>query len=173
MKTLADFTTLVKLCIQIAVDEYGEFDAPIEIRYDLRGKAAGMAGWERKRGAKVYYLRFNREAINNYWDDQVKQTVPHEVAHLVAWAHPRLGAENHNWQWSMIDRKLGGTGERCHRMKLTPGRKVTRYLYLTNRGREVSIGPKHHKALQTRSCAVLTFRKTGETVTKDGFQKAA
>lgn len=176
MKTLADFTALVKLCIETAEAKYGKMDH-IDIRYDLRGRAAGMAGGARRccLTGKVtgLYLRFNREAIAKDWDMMVQQTIPHEVAHIVAYSFPQLGADHHNWKWAEIDRSLGGTGARCHSLKLTPARQVSRYTYVTNRGREVSIGPKHHKALQTRAGTVLTYRKTGETVTKDGFQRAA
>lgn len=171
MKTLAEFEALVKVCIAAAEAKYGKMPA-IRIRFDLRGKSAGMAGVASlNRYTKEItgpYLRFNVEAIRNNWDDMVQQTIPHEVAHLVAWCFPALGADNHNYQWQRIDRSLGGTGERCHRMKLTPARQTNRYRYVLASGQEISVGPKHHRALQMGS--TLRMKKSGEVVAKHHFQ---
>jgi SprT protein len=169
MTTLANFTALVKLCIEAAEAKYGKMPA-IDIRYDLKGRAAGQAGCHRRFDGSAFnlFLRFNREAITKDWDTMVKQTIPHEVAHLVAYCFPRLGAKNHNWKWAEIDRSLGGTGERCHRMELTPGRKTTRYRYVLDSGQEISVGPKHHANLQRG--AVMKLRKSGEALTKTHFK---
>lgn len=173
MKTLADFEALVKVCIAAAEAKYGKMPA-IRIRFDLRGRSAGIAGADGinpNTGEIIRpYLRFNVEAIRNHWDEMVKQTIPHEVAHIVAYCFPRLGASHHNHAWRMIDRSLGGTGERCHRMQLTPAktRNVTRYRYVLDSGLEISVGPKHHRALQMG--AVLHMKKSRETVTRHHFQ---
>lgn len=162
MKTLADFTQLVQLCLASAAEKYGEIPH-VDIRYDIRGKCAGMAGAasvNRYTGeVKGLYLRFNREAITKNWDEMVNQTIPHEVAHIVAYVHRRLGAKNHNWAWQQIDRALGGTGERCHKMELTPGRRTTRHLYRLENGLEFKIGPKHHSGLQAGKYGYLKDKK--------------
>lgn len=175
MKTLANFTALVKLCIQSAEEKYGKLGT-IDIRYDLKGRSAGQAGGRRNRitGENHFYLRFNREAIEKHWDEQVNQTIPHEVAHLVAFAHPRLGAKNHNYVWQRIDRSLGGTGERCHNMELTPAKRrtVTRYLYITERGTECPVGPKHHKHIQMYGAAGgVRIKRTGEVLDRSDFKR--
>lgn len=175
MNTLADFTKLVQLCIDAASEKYGKMPR-VEIRYDIRGRTAGMAGcrYSRLTGeAQDLYLRFNREAIAKNWDEMVKQTIPHEVAHLVGYVHKRLGAKNHNWQWQQIDRSLGGTGERCHKMELTPGRKTNRYIYKLPCGEEITVGPKHHSGLQNGKYGYLRSSKTGKTVRREHFLKAA
>ena len=175
MKTLADFTAFVKLCIEAAEAKYGKMP-PIEIRYDIRGKTAGYAGWKVNRwtGEKsCYALRFNREAITKHWEEMVKSTIPHEVAHIVCAVFPELGGENHNWKWAQVDRSLGGTGERCHNMELTPGRKTNRYVYKLPCGEEVIVGPKHHSALQKGKYKVLRSTRTGKTITRDCFVRVA
>lgn len=166
MKTLAEFTQLVKLCLASAAEKYGEIPH-VDIRYDIRGKCAGMAGAtsvNRYTGeVKGLYLRFNREAIAKNWDEMVNQTIPHEVAHIVAYVHRHLGAKNHNYAWAQIDRSLGGTGERCHKMELTPGRRTSRFLYRNEKGTEFNIGPKHHAGLQRGKYGWLR-NKAGEQV---------
>lgn len=176
MHTLAEFETLVRNCIEAAEAKYGKM-GPIRIRFDLKGRAAGMAGADgiHRITREVFglYLRFNVEAIRKNWDEMVKQTIPHEVAHLVAYSFPVLGAKNHNWKWAQIDRALGGTGERCHNMELTPGRQTSRYVYKDSLGREMTVGPKHHAALQRGKYAYLRNRKTGATITRADYLRAA
>lgn len=175
MHTLADFTKLVQLCLKIAEEKYGAI-GPVEIRYDIRGKTAGYAGWKVNRWTgecSNFYLRFNREAITKHWEEMVKHTIPHEIAHLVCAAHPELGGKDHNWKWASIDRALGGNGERCHNMELTPGRKTTRYVYKDSLGREMIVGPKHHAALQRGRYSVLRNRKTGATISRGDYLRQA
>ena len=175
MKTIADFTALVKLCIETAEAKYGKI-GPVEIRCDIRGKTAGYAGWKTNRWTgenSNFFLRFNREAIAKHWDEMVQVTIPHEVAHLVCAAHPELGGRDHNWKWAQIDRSLGGNGERCHNMELTPGRKTSRYVYKDSLGREMTIGPKHHAALQRGKYGLLRNRKTGATITRGDYLRPA
>lgn len=170
MKTLADFTALVQLCLKVAAEKYGEMPN-VSIRYDLTGRCAGMAGCRREfRTGKAVdlYLRFNREAIQKNWDEMVNQTISHEVAHLVAYCFPELGAKNHNPMWKAIDRSLGGSGARCHQMELTPARARNRYRYVLASGQEISVGPKHHRALQMGS--VLTMKRSKERVTKEHYR---
>jgi SprT protein len=175
MKTIADFTALVKLCIETAEAKYGKI-GPVEIRCDIRGKTAGYAGWKTNRWTgenSNFFLRFNREAIAKHWDEMVQVTIPHEVAHLVCAAHPELGGRDHNWKWAQIDRSLGGNGERCHNMELTPGRKTARYVYKDSLGREMTVGPKHHAALQRGKYGLLRNRKTGATITRGDYLRPA
>ncbi len=175
MKTLADFTQLVNLCLAIASEKYGEMPK-VTIKYDIRGKTAGYAGCKLNRATREaydLYLRFNREAIGKNWDEMVTQTIPHEVAHLVAYVFPQLGAKNHNYAWQRIDRSLGGSGERCHKMELTAARKTNRYIYKADNGVEMEIGPKHHSALQSGKYGYISNRKTGARVCRTDFLRAA
>ena len=45
-----------------------------EISYDLRGLAAGQANYRKNK------IRFNRDLLEKYTHEFVKQTVPHEFA---------------------------------------------------------------------------------------------
>lgn len=101
----------------------------VDIRFDLKGMCAGRAGYVTKNGVRQYYLRFNIEAIEKDFDMMVKQTIPHEIAHLVAYMVPSLKAKSHNKAWCRIDARLGGTGDRTHDLKLTRARKTKKYIY--------------------------------------------
>lgn len=99
-----------------------------DIRFDLRGQAAGQAIWHRH-GSPV--LRFNLELALRHVDDFIATTVPHEVAHLVVAAcHGRVRPHGHEWQAVM--RFLGiAQPRRCHDYAVTdhPVRRQHRWPY--------------------------------------------
>ena len=174
MNTIADFTTLVKLCLKIAGDKYGDL-GHVDIRYDIRGQCAGQARCRRDRiSGKAFdlCLRFNKEALAKDWAHMVKETIPHEVAHLVAYARPELGADNHNSQWERIARSLGCSGNRCHTMALTSARRTFRYRYVTPSGDVVVCRAKHHNLIQAYGAvAGVRSRKTREVLDRHHFKE--
>jgi predicted SprT family Zn-dependent metalloprotease len=136
---------------------------------DVKGGCAGKAGWKRGHDGREYYLKFNEEAIHKYYDEQVNSTIPHEIAHLIAYMRPDLGAKGHNNNWRRIAISLGdvNAAERTHSMQLTVRRKVkTRFVYNVN-GNDVMLGPGRHKKLQQ---GVMTYshRQYGK-ISKDMF----
>ncbi len=83
-----------------------------EIRFDLRGTAAGQCVWQQRR---TPVLRFNLKLAEDHYDDFVTTTVAHEVAHLVTIACHRK-APPHGTEWRAVMRHLGiRNPERCHR----------------------------------------------------------
>lgn len=175
MKTTADFTRLVNLCLDAAREHFGDF-AQVTIRYDLRGRAAGMACCRRNRltgEASDLTLRFNVEALEKDWSHMVRETIPHEVAHIVGYALPHLGARNHNTAWRRISQTLGARGDRCHTMQLTAARHSVRYRYVLDNGQEVIAGPRHHKQIQQHGrLAGIRARDTRELIDRHHFREA-
>jgi SprT protein len=114
-----------------------------EIRFDLKGQCAGQAMIQ---GSRLI-LRFNQEAMEKDWDDMFNDTIPHEVAHLVCFKRPELG-RNHNRGWKEVCRSLGGAGDRCHKIELSPGKKLTRFLYVLEDGTEVKLTKNAHTKVQ-------------------------
>lgn len=166
MANVNQFKMLVKLCIEAAEAKYGALPE-LDIRFDLKGRAAGMAGY---RGGR-FYVRFNREAMELNWEHMVQETIPHEIAHIVAFAKPSLGAKGHNPAWRAIAQSLGCKGERCHTMNLTPARKVRRYFYKLDSGMELMVGPKHHKQIQLLGKAAgIKVKRTGERLDRHHFK---
>lgn len=130
--------------IALARRLYPDYTAPTPtISFDLRGRSVGGTA----RGS--YHLTFNLDWYNADPVKYLANTVPHEVAHIVASATGR--GEGHNMGWKRIDRSLGGTGERCAThdgTKVERARSATEYLYINSFGREVWVGPVHHKRMQ-------------------------
>ena len=101
------------------------------IDFSLRGRCAGQAIVERTGATR---LRINLQLLCENLDDYLKQTIPHEVSHLVVnWQArtKRLKPRPHGteWQWIMRD-CFGLEAIRCHSYRTTPARVVPRqFLY--------------------------------------------
>ena len=66
------------------------------VHFDLSGRSAGMF---RVRG-RHSELRFNPWIFARYYEENLRETVPHEVAHyLVWWQAPRRRARPHGSEW--------------------------------------------------------------------------
>lgn len=140
------FASAVREMLWKAVDMFNlgdDFIDQVDIRFTIKGRTAGKAGKERGR----YYLDFNREAIRDHWDEMLKVTIPHEVAHIVAYAKPALRAKGHNKYWRKIDLMLGGDGTRTHTMGLSRARKTMWYVYEVPGVGRVELGAVRHNRL--------------------------
>lgn len=114
----------------------------INIRFDLRGRAAGMAGskgWD-------FYMRFNRDMMmNDSWDHILNDTVPHELAHIICFAN---GSDRgHGLWWKRTCQMLGGSGERCHKEQVTYAKGNT-YVYTTSTGHTITLSEIRHRKVQ-------------------------
>ncbi len=164
MNLIAEHTSQVQECLKRAFDHFNITTVKPEqvaIHNDIRGMNAGQA---RRRGNQ-YSLRFNPEAITNHFDEMVKDTIPHEVAHIVCMIRPELG-RNHDNGWKFVCRTLGGDDSRTHTMNLSPGKAKTEYDYMVS-GEIVKLGPKRHARLQ-RGETTYSHRTLGK-ITKDMF----
>lgn len=115
---------------------------PIEIYFDLKGRAAGQAGRYHGR----YYMRFNQDMIQTHaWDHVFKDTVPHELAHVICMY---LGTDQgHGQTWRRTCQWLGGSGSTCHAEKVVYARGNT-YAYTTTRGVQVHVSSIRHQRVQ-------------------------
>lgn len=86
-------------------------NARIEIRFDLRGKTAGQV---RIRARGQYLIRYNLELLKRGGADFIQRTVPHEVAHVLAYHHHGPNIRPHGHEWQRIMRQLGAEPTRCH-----------------------------------------------------------
>jgi len=141
-------------------------------RFDLTGTTAGTAD------PRAHVLRFQPVLAAGHWDDFLNNTVPHEVAHLVdydvnnkleAQMQARMAAvQNHalfgNWgrrarrpkrdihgdSWRAVMRVLGiNWAARCHQYDVANvARRKARHEYRCTCGDTITLGPKHHNAVQ-------------------------
>jgi len=136
----------------------------VQVRFDLKGRAAGQArgnGWGTKSN---FWVRFNRDMLKREaFDTILNDTVPHEYAHIVCFMDRTLG-NNHDSGWARVCKNLGGTGDRCHDEDVVHGKGYT-YEFTTDRGHSVRIGDKHFRELQT--CGKLEWYGRKGKITKD------
>lgn len=96
-----------------------------EIRFDLRGKAAGMVVFYPKR---KQVIRYNRKMLAENGQVFIDQTVPHEVAHLVARFLHGSRIRPHGIEWRSIMVLFGADPIRCHNFPTPAGnRRRMRY----------------------------------------------
>jgi SprT protein len=82
-----------------------------EVRFDLRGQAAGQV---RQAPGRVWQVRYNSVLLAREPDAFLAQTVPHECAHLVAFALFGRGIRPHGPEWQGVMRHFGAEPRRCH-----------------------------------------------------------
>lgn len=82
-----------------------------EFTFDLKGSSAGQMRYRADR----YTIRINRVLLEQDPRHVIDQTVPHEVAHLVARQVYGLGIQSHGEEWSSIMQNVFGLQpDRCH-----------------------------------------------------------
>lgn len=142
-----------------ATELYGTDMSKVQVRFDLKGRVAGMAG---ARGhPREYYLRFNTDMIARETDEMVNVVAAHEIAHTVCQMKPELG-RNHDMGWARVCRALGGTGDRTHDMDVVYG-KGTTYEYTTSIGKTVRMNDRRHAMVQAGR--TLTYKRGMGAVT--------
>lgn len=166
MSNQAIFTAFTAACKAKLVEAQTKFGTTFDVNkvaisYGIKGRVAGRAKIDTN---GVYHLQFNAEAVLNYNDDMTKDTIPHEVAHLVCFNQPQLG-KDHDDGWKYVCYRLGGDNARCHDMTLTPAKIVEsrRVDYKLPSGRICRVGPKHHKMIQA-GCTTIFMRNPKEFV---------
>lgn len=146
-------------CLEQAGKKYGLDLSHVHIRFDLKGAAAGMAGYK----GKTFYLRFNTTMIQHEGLDHIlNETVPHEVAHIVCFVNPRLGS-NHDNGWKRVCIDLGGSGKRCHSEQVIYAKGKT-YEYTCTQGTTISMSEQRHRKIQQGASYTL---KKGGSINRD------
>jgi SprT protein len=125
-----------------------------DVRFDLRGRAAGQV---RLTGAQSWQVRYNPSLLTRNPDDFVVQTVPHECAHLVAFAVYGRGIRPHGEEWQGVMRHFGAEPQRCHNFPVDhlPTRRLRLFPYhCTCRTHDLT-STRHRRVLagQTYCCA--------------------
>jgi SprT protein len=91
-------------CIESANALLATSFATIPVRFDLRGRAAGM--YRVARGERV--IRYNPYLFAKYFAENLATTVPHEVAHYLTDAvYGYTNVKPHGHEWRTMMRMLG------------------------------------------------------------------
>ena len=132
----------------------------VEIRCDLRGKAAGQL--RRYQDGRLV-IRYNLAIARLQPQAFIDETVPHEVAHLLVWLLHGRKARAHGPEWQSMMRYLGiEQPQRCHQFEMPQGntRRQRRWAYRCDCS-EHQISTVRHNRMQRgqsyncRSCGGL------------------
>jgi SprT protein len=117
-----------------------------EIRFDLRGRAAGQA---RFGPGKLTQIRFNALLLAENPREFIAQTVPHECAHVLAFSRHGRGIRPHGPEWQAIMLRWGAEPERCHRFDVSSvtTRQVREFDYHCDCREHRLSAIRHHRVL--------------------------
>lgn len=141
-----------------AIRQWGLPARELEIRFDLRGRAAGQA---RCGCHGPWIIRYNPVLLRENPESFIVETIPHEVAHVVAFALYGHRIRPHGPEWRAIMEQFGAAPERCHRFDLSrvPRRATRVFPYHCRCGDHELSSIRHHRVLAgriylCRRCAV-------------------
>jgi len=114
----------VERCYRLAEEQLGRpFPRPT-VTLDLRGQRAGVAYLNRN------LLRFNAQMYRDHGDEFLRETVPHEVAHLLAHVLHGSRIRPHGPEWQRLMTGLFKLPpKRCHDYPVVAARRRTSYFY--------------------------------------------
>ena len=124
----------------------------VEINFNLKGRSAGMYRTHGRFGKVKREIRYNTFIFSKYFEDNLKNTVPHEVAHYVSdIAYGLKNIKPHGVEWKNIMAAFGADASVTANSDLSgiPLRRKTTYTYLCE-CREHELGPVRHKRISSR-----------------------
>ena len=116
--------TVVLECLVKAQNKWGadKVNKIPTIKYNLSGRCAGRAHW-------IYvtndmFIRINPILLNENVEYMLTNTVPHEIAHLVAYMVFGKSIKPHGYEWKTVMRCFGLTPDRCHYLNTSTVRSI-------------------------------------------------
>jgi SprT protein len=127
-----------------------------EVRFDLRGTAAGQA---RLTGRGAAVIRYNPLILERHPEEFIAQTVAHEVAHVVAFTVFGVRIRPHGSEWRAIMQGFGAEPRRCHAYDVSRlrARALRHYPYRCGCGC-CEISSIRHNRIRTRGIVYLCRR---------------
>jgi len=133
----------------------------LDIHFDLSGQTAGMYCVR----PAHRWIRFNPFLFNKYWQDNLQQTVPHEVSHyLVDLAFGSAKVKPHGKEWRTVMIYLGAKPETTHRFDVSdiPVRRQRRFLYRCQCQDHQLSSTRHYRLLRNPSAKYVCRQCGGE-----------
>lgn len=118
---------LTRQWLERAETHWGRPLEPVEVRFDLKGAAAGQYRFHPRP-----CIRYNAELAAQQFEAFCARTPPHEVAHhVVARFHEGRRVRPHGPEWQSVMRAFGLEPSRCHDFDLegVTTRRQRRYRY--------------------------------------------
>lgn len=149
-------------CLEFAKHKYGLSLPRPQVTYNLSGRCAGRAYYW------LWKIEINTEILKNNEEDYLRNTVPHEFAHLLT---DQLYGENvkpHGREWKNVMRAMSiiGVNDVYARHNYDTSsldvRRKRRYIYTCSCNKEIVIGPTRHRRHQ--ETGRYFCRKCGDTI---------
>jgi SprT protein len=123
-------------------DETDWYTRP-KVTFDLKGRTAGEA-WATD-------IRLNVHLLNEFYDEMLKVTLPHEIAHCVVTQKHGYAEPAHGWRWREVMRAFGLPPNRTHSMPTKPARVHPRpHRYVCPRcGKQWMLTNRMHNSIQS------------------------
>ena len=146
--------------IEEASGRYGVAMAPVTICFDLRGTSAGVY----RSDGRVRQIRYNTLIFARYFEENLVETVPHEVAHYVVdVVFGRRGIRPHGVQWKGVMSDFGVSATVRHDWNLEGMgvRRQRRFTYRCDCGVHEVTAVRHyrirdrHAVYRCRRCRAL------------------
>lgn len=143
----ATVRTACRHYLDIAGQHFQQAFDDIDIRFDLRGRNAGMY----QRNGRLRCIRFNPWIFARYFDAQLAETVPHEIAHYVT--DEVYGMRNirpHGAEWKSLMQYFGVSPRRTFDCDLSgiPQRQYRRYAYRCDCREHALTAIRHNRVLR-------------------------
>jgi len=134
-----------------AASVFNQTFASLPVRFDLKGRAAGMYCVKSYKGNIERSIRFNPWLFAKYPDDSWENTIPHELAHYIAdCLYGMRTIRPHGKEWKSIMHSLGAEPvvRASYNLDGIPVRQVKRYLYRCD-CRDIPLSSYRHKKIQS------------------------
>jgi predicted SprT family Zn-dependent metalloprotease len=137
------------------------------VALDKYARAAGTAN------RKTLVVTINPEHARINLAECLKNTIPHEIAHIVQFIVYPNAKQAHGKEWRRICMYLGGDGKRCYVKQDYEGlnfktRKVKRWVYSRPDGDSIRLTKVQHEKFQAGRITVIS-KKTRNPFTPDMF----
>lgn len=140
----------------------------IDIQYYEKGRNAGIAAIrQQEKTDRLALLQFSMEMVKNNLEFMVKETVPHEVSHILCMANSL--DDGHGSVWRDMCKALGGSGDRQHRMIGICGRLKTIYEAVSPFGGTIWLTMKQFKIVSASEYYVRDIEEREFFLTKDNL----
>lgn len=150
---LSHLQAVIEHCYQTAESFFKCSFARPQVQLNLKGYNAGTATPQKN------LLRFNKQLLLDNQQHFLKQTVPHEVAHLIAYQIFGLKIKPHGKEWQLIMQKVYQLpAERCHHYEVARKKKAY-YIYECACKTQHPLTIRRHNLIQKGSKYICKYCK--------------
>lgn len=149
---------LTRQFMATAGEYFGKAPGKVVVRFDLTGKAAGIALFPHR---EPPVIRYNAQLLAENREDFLKRTVPHEVAHIIAHRFFGRKIKPHGAEWRQVMALFGAEASRCHNYDVSRStrRRLQHFDYRCDcRSHELS-SIRHNRVLQGQTYLCLACKQ--------------